>query len=72
MTIGEALLEQMDSTIDPLGIGRSAFVREPLQQAMEHYRIVELERQHAVGYARKPVEPGEFDVWEAEQSRRSP
>jgi hypothetical protein len=25
-----------------------------------------MEKQHAEGYARHPVEPGEFDVWEDE------
>ncbi len=72
MTIDETLLEQVDSTSDRLGISRSAFIREALQQAMERIRITELERKHAAGYARKPVEPGEFDVWEAEQAWSQP
>ncbi len=72
MTIDETLLEQVDSTSDRLGISRSAFIREALQQAMERIRVAELERKHAAGYARKPVEPGEFDVWEAEQAWGQP
>ena len=68
MTMDEALLEQVDSTSDRLGLSRSAFIREALQQAIERIHIAELERKHAAGYARKPVEPGEFDVWEAEQA----
>ena len=31
-------------------------------------RFSEAEARHREGYARLPVQPGEFDVWEAEQS----
>lgn len=68
MTIDETLLEEVDSTSAQLGMNRSAFIRDALRQAMERFRMVELERQHAAGYARHPVEPGEFDVWQAEQA----
>ena len=68
MTIDESLLEEVDSTRVGLGMNRSAFIREALRQAMERFRMAELERKHAAGYARRPVEPGEFDVWEAEQA----
>jgi hypothetical protein len=30
--------------------------------------MVKLEEKHRAGYARYPVKPGEFEVWEAEQS----
>lgn len=68
MTIDETLLEEVDSTSVQLGMNRSTFIREALRQAMERFRVAELERQHAAGYARRPVEPGEFDVWQAEQT----
>lgn len=68
MTIDETLLEEVDSTSVQLGMDRSTFIREALRQAMERFRVAELERQHAAGYARRPVEPGEFDVWQAEQA----
>lgn len=68
MTIDESLLEQVDATSAQLGMSRSAFIRQALRQAMERARVAELERQQAAGYARHPVEPGEFDVWLAEQS----
>ena len=29
--------------------------------------VAALERKHAEGYAKYPVKPGEFDVWESEQ-----
>ncbi len=72
MTIDEKLLAEVDSTSAELGMSRSAFMREALRQAMERLRIMRLERQHAEGYARYPVEPGEFDVWEAEQAWGQP
>lgn len=72
MTIDEKLLAEVDSTSAELGMSRSAFMREALRQAMERLRIMQLERQHAEGYARYPVEPGEFDVWEAEQAWGQP
>ncbi|MCB0235857.1 MAG: ribbon-helix-helix protein, CopG family [Anaerolineales bacterium] len=68
MTIEEPLLEQVDATSSQLGLSRSAFVRQALRDALEQVRVAELERQHAAGYTRHPVEPGEFDVWQAEQA----
>ncbi|MEA3336020.1 MAG: CopG family transcriptional regulator [Chloroflexota bacterium] len=67
MTIDEALLDQVDNTSAELGMSRSAFIRGALRQAMERLQVTRLERQHAAGYARRPVESGEFDLWEAEQ-----
>ena len=72
MTLDETLLEQVDSTSTKLGLSRSAFIREALRQAMEQVRVAELERKHAMGYARHPIQPGEFDVWEAEQAWGEP
>ena len=68
MTIDEPLLSEVDQAIKSLETTRSAFIREALQLALERYRIMELEKKHARGYARHPVEPGEFDIWEDEQS----
>lgn len=31
-------------------------------------QVSELEQKHAEGYTQRPVEPGEFDAWEAEQA----
>lgn len=68
MTIDEPLLAQVDQVIQDLDITRSAFIREALQLALRQYKIARMEQQHAEGYARHPVEPGEFDVWESEQA----
>ena len=68
MTIDDELLTQVDQATQALHTTRSAFIRAALQLALRQYAIQQLERQHAEGYARFPIQPGEFDLWEAEQS----
>ena len=68
MTIDEPLLAKVDQMIQTLNMTRSAFIREALELALRRQAMAELERKHAEGYARHPVEPGEFDVWEGEQA----
>ena len=72
MTIDETLLAEVDRAIGTLDITRSAFIREALRLALWQYKIQEMEGKHAEGYARQPVEPGEFDLWEAEQAWSEP
>ena len=67
-TNDEPLLTEVDQLIQALNTNRSAFIREALELALQRHAIAELEKKHAEGYARHPVEPGEFDVWEAEQA----
>jgi Arc/MetJ family transcription regulator len=67
MTIDDALLAQVDQATRALQTTRSAFIRSALQLALHQYAMQQLERQHAEGYARFPVQPGEFDLWEPEQ-----
>ena len=67
MTIDEPLLIQVDQAIQALNTTRSAFIREAILLALRQQKIRKLEQQQAVGYARHPVEPGEFDIWEPEQ-----
>ena len=68
MTIDEPLLAEVDQVIQALNTNRSAFVREALELALRRHAIDDMERKHAEGYGRCPVEPGEFDVWEDEQA----
>jgi len=68
MTIDEPLLAEVDRTVQDLNTTRSAFIRNALEMALRHHRIFEMEKAHAAGYTRHPVEPGEFDVWLDEQS----
>lgn len=67
MTIDDELLAEVDRATEALHTNRSAFIRSALQLALRQHRIQQLEQQHAAGYARTPVAPDEFDVWEAEQ-----
>jgi metal-responsive CopG/Arc/MetJ family transcriptional regulator len=67
MTIDESLLARVDLAVQELGTTRSAFVRNALLQALKQLQVAMLEQQHIAGYERYPIEPGEFDVWEAEQ-----
>jgi len=62
MTIDEPLLEEIDELVKTLNTSRSAFIREALQAALRRHHIHELERRHAEGYRRPPVQPGDFDV----------
>jgi metal-responsive CopG/Arc/MetJ family transcriptional regulator len=62
MTIDAPLLAEVDQATQALHTTRSAFTREVLRLALRQHRIARLERQHAEGYARHPVEPGEFDI----------
>ena len=68
MTIDEPLLAEVDQLIQTLNTSRSAFIREALELALQRHTIAEMERKHAEGYARHPIEPSEFDVWEDEQA----
>ena len=68
MTLEEDLVLQVDKAVRRMGTTRSAFTRDALRSALKHLRIKDLERKHAEGYARKPVQRGEFRVWEREQA----
>jgi len=67
LTIDETLLTAVDEAIKALNTTRSAFIREALSLALQRCKIAQFEQKHAAGYARRPVEPGEFDMWEVEQ-----
>lgn len=67
MTIDERLLRLVDKMTRARKTTRSAFIREALEAEIRRQRIRDEEVRHAEGYARKPVVPGEFDVWLGEQ-----
>jgi len=67
LTIDETLLTAVDEAIKALNTTRSAFIQEALSLALQRCKIAQFEQEHAEGYARRPVEPGEFDMWEVEQ-----
>jgi len=67
MTIDDRLLQLVDRMSKARKTTRSAFIRDALEAEIRRQRIREDEARHAEGYARKPVTPGEFDVWVNEQ-----
>jgi metal-responsive CopG/Arc/MetJ family transcriptional regulator len=67
LTIEESLLAEIDEATRSLSMTRDDFVRTALERALSQREIIALERQHAQGYERHPVTPGEFDHWETEQ-----
>lgn len=69
MTIDDRLLQLVDKMSRARKTTRSAFIREALEAEIRRQRIREDEARHAAGYARKPVAPGEFDIWVNEQGR---
>jgi hypothetical protein len=67
MTIDERLLKLVDKLSRARRTTRSAFIRDALEAEIRRQRIREEENRHTEGYTRKPVAPGEFDVWVDEQ-----
>ena len=67
MTIDDRLLQLVDKMSRARKTTRSAFIRDALEAEIRRQRIREDEARHAEGDARKPVAPGEFDVWVNEQ-----
>ena len=60
ITIDAKLLDSVDQAAHELGVTRSAFIGEALQEAIQAIATRRLEEQHAAGYRRHPVAPGEF------------
>ena len=67
MTIGDRLLKMVDKMSRARNTTRSAFIRDALEAEIRRNQIREDEERHSQGYARKPVAPGEFDLWVDEQ-----
>lgn len=68
VTLEPELVDEVDRAVAKLGSSRSGFTRDALRRSLARLEREELERRHREGYARHPVEPGEFDVWEDEQA----
>ena len=68
MTLDEKLLKEVDGTVKRLRTTRSALIRDSIRNYLKTLRVRRLEAQDREAYKRKPVRPGEFDIWEAEQA----
>jgi metal-responsive CopG/Arc/MetJ family transcriptional regulator len=64
VTIDEPLPDELDEVVQDLKTTRSAFIRSALQLTLRQYAVSKLEQQHIEGYARYPVAPGEFDIFQ--------
>lgn len=67
MTIDEPLLKAVDRASKARRTTRSAFIRYAVEAELRREQIQVREARDAAGYARQPVEKGEFDAWEKEQ-----
>ena len=67
MTLDDDLVKAVDEVIKELKTSRSEFTRKALRSALKQFRDGQQEKAHRLGYAKKPVAPEEFSVWEDEQ-----
>ncbi len=72
LEVEESVLEEVDRATRELEMTREEFVRTALERALRQQEVIALEQQHARGYAKHPVTPGEFDGWEEEQAWGEP
>ena len=72
LTLDDALLAKLDRITQELSLTRAAFIQQSLEAALQEQEVLAQERRHAEGYARIPVEPGEFDGWEDVQVWEQP
>ena len=68
MTLDDDLVATVDKISKALKTNRSAFTRKALRDAINKYKLEQLELQHKEGYLRQPVTPDEFIEWEDEQA----
>jgi metal-responsive CopG/Arc/MetJ family transcriptional regulator len=68
MTIDDALLQEVDRTVQNLITTRSTFIRLALEQALRQYQVRRLEERDAVGYTAVPATATESFAWLLEQS----
>lgn len=64
IVLDEKDLRAADREARRAGINRSALFRKALAYYLRQRELMALEERHRRGYEAKPVEPGEFDVWD--------
>lgn len=67
MMFDNSLIDGVDKVAKKLKTTRSAFTREALKSAINHYYTKQMENKHRKGYKKQPIQKGEFDIWEDEQ-----
>lgn len=67
MTLDDVLVKDVDKIAEQLHTSRSAFTRNALRDAVERFKIRQLEDKHREGYEKHPAQQAEFAIWEDEQ-----
>ena len=57
----------MDGAVKRMRTTRSALIRDSIRHYLKALHVRQLEARDREAYKKKPVKPGEFDVWESEQ-----
>jgi metal-responsive CopG/Arc/MetJ family transcriptional regulator len=64
IVFGKELLKAADRVARRRHVNRSALVREALREHLRKLAAREREEHDRAGYEGRPLEPGEFDVWD--------
>jgi metal-responsive CopG/Arc/MetJ family transcriptional regulator len=67
MTLEDDLVQAVDKIAKQMHTSRSAFTRTALRDAINNYKLSQLEQKHRKGYEKQPVNKEEFSIWENEQ-----
>ncbi len=67
MTLEDDLVQAVDKIVKQMHTSRSAFTRTALREAINKYKLSQLEQKHRKGYENQPVSKEEFSIWENEQ-----
>lgn len=67
MTLDDDIVQAVDKIVKQMHTTRSAFTRTALKDAINNYKLSQLELKHRKGYEKQPVSKEEFSVWEDEQ-----
>ena len=65
IVLGKELLKAADRAARRRRVNRSALVGEALREYLKRLAVGEREHQDRTGYEARPIEPGEFDTWDA-------
>jgi len=67
MTLEDDLVQSVDKIVKQMHTSRSAFTRAALRNAINNYKVSQLEQKHRKGYEKQPISKEEFSVWKNEQ-----
>jgi metal-responsive CopG/Arc/MetJ family transcriptional regulator len=67
MTLEDDLVQAVDKIVKQMHTTRSAFTRKALRDAVNNYKLSQLEQKHRKGCKKHPAGSDEFSVWEDEQ-----